>query len=334
MASTHLVARHQVVRARTRTGGVGVWPDPPGRQFSVCASDGVRLAVREWGDPDSPICIVLSHGWTLSSRLWVRQIGVLSRDARVIAYDHRGHGASGRGLSGSCTLDQLGRDLGDVIDGVAPEGQIVLAGHSMGGMTIMHLAKQRPDLFAHRVDGVVIVSSSAGELGSSDLGLPGLFGHLVRGCGPRAMAALGHLEAWAERRETLGPELWLAVRALAFGPGATAHLVDEMVSVAKATPLGVVSAFYAALAQHDGRSGLRVLQHTPTTILVGTEDRLTPLSHSLRLAAALPHAELVRLEGAGHMLTLERPAEVAGAIGRYIKPFSEATEAGDFLVAP
>jgi pimeloyl-ACP methyl ester carboxylesterase len=334
-AATHRAAGRAVRRARAESvGGIGeTRPSPPRRQHLVRAADGTGLAAYEWGDPEAPVSVVLSHGWTLSSRLWSRQITVLSRHARVIAYDHRGHGGSDRSTPASCTVRQLGADLAAVIDTLAPQGRIVLAGHSMGGMTLMHLAEQRPDLIADRVDGVVIVSSSAGDLSSSDFGFPGLLGSLVRRLGPHTMAGLSRLESWAERRGSLAPEMWLAARALTFGPGAPAHLVDEMLGVIKDVPLGVVSAFYAGLALHDGRAGLRVLDHAPTTILAGTEDRLTPLSHSLRIADAMPNAELVTFDGAGHMLTLERPMEVAQAIAGYIGPGTRATRAGDLVVA-
>ena len=59
----------------------------------------------------------------------------------------------------------LGRDLDAVLRALAPDGPLVLVGHSMGGMTIMALAEQRPELFAERVAGVALLSTSAGEVG-------------------------------------------------------------------------------------------------------------------------------------------------------------------------
>ena len=52
-----------------------------------------------------------------------------------------------------CTIDQLGRDLYAVLEAVVPAGPVVLVGHSMGGMTVLALADQRPDLFAPVADG-------------------------------------------------------------------------------------------------------------------------------------------------------------------------------------
>src|SRR5450759_4157254 len=68
--------------------------------------------------------------------------------------------------------------------------------------------------------------------------------------------------------------------------------------------------FYLALGRHDELDALAHLSGIPISILVGTHDRLTPQRFSQDLAERLPHARLVALEGAGHMLPLERAAEV------------------------
>ena len=335
LLGAHAAAKRAVTGARTRPqpAVLAARSGPPARRWLVSAPDGTGLAVDEWGDPDAPVTVVLSHGWTLSSHLWHRQIASLSADARVIAWDHRGHGRSERSGPEGCTLPGLGGDLAAVIDNLVPEGRLVLAGHSMGGMTIMHLAEQRPDLVDDRVDGVVIVSSSPGDLAAADFGLPLPWSALVKAMGPRGMAALGRLEAWSEKRQSLAPELWLATRALSFGTGAPAHMVDEMLDVVETVPLGVVSAFYAGLAQHDGHAGLDILSRVPVTILVGIEDRLTPVAHSRRIAELVPSAELVTFERAGHMLTLERADEVTKVIAGHVQRSRTRAEMSDLVAS-
>lgn len=70
------------------------------------------------------------------------------------------------------TIEQLGRDLKAVIDAAAPEGPLVLVGHSMGGMTVMALADQFPELIRERCAGVALVGTSSGRLGEVNFGLP------------------------------------------------------------------------------------------------------------------------------------------------------------------
>lgn len=314
-AAGHRAARRAVLAARTA-------PDPdvlvgrdlrPAREHRVRTADGIGLHVAEYGDPEAPLTIVLAHGWTLSGRLWERVVAPLARTARVLVYDHRAHGRSDRAPADACSLAQLGSDLGTVIDVLAPTGDLVLAGHSMGGMTIMHLAEQRPQFVRERVRGVALVSTSAGELADLDLGLPRPAAAAVRRLGRPGVAALGRLERLLEAGRT-PPEMWLLLRALNFGPGAPARLVDDMAAVAGRTPLGVVATFYEALLVHDGTAGLRVLAEVPGVIVVGDVDRLTPPAHAQRLSEALPSARLVVVPGAGHMVLTERPAVVADAV--------------------
>ena len=81
-----------------------------------------------------------------------------------VIYDQRSHGRSERAPRASCTIDQLGHDLAAVLRALAPDGPLVLVGHSMGGMTIMALAEQQPELFAERVLGVAFLATSAAEV--------------------------------------------------------------------------------------------------------------------------------------------------------------------------
>ena len=80
----------------------------------------------------------------------------------MVLYDQRSHGRSERAPRESCTIEQLGHDLDAVIRALAPEGPLVLVGHSMGGMTIMALAEQNPELFTERVVGVALVVDVGG----------------------------------------------------------------------------------------------------------------------------------------------------------------------------
>jgi pimeloyl-ACP methyl ester carboxylesterase len=114
----------------------------------VHASDGTQLAVEEVGDPEAPMTVVFSHGFCLNMHTWAPQRHHLWQQygdqIRLVFYDHRGHGASGVADPGTYTLGQLGADLNAVIEATAPAGQIVLAGHSMGGMTILAFANRFP----------------------------------------------------------------------------------------------------------------------------------------------------------------------------------------------
>ncbi|WP_158102180.1 alpha/beta fold hydrolase, partial [Streptomyces glaucescens] len=100
--------------------------------------DGARLHVEVHG-PESAPPVVLIHGWTCSTAFWAAQIRALAAGHRVIAYDQRGHGRSP--ASRSCSTDALADDLEAVLAAtLAPGEKAVLAGHSMGGMTVLAAA--------------------------------------------------------------------------------------------------------------------------------------------------------------------------------------------------
>ena len=148
-------------------------PPVAGEECSVTADDGIRLACEEIEPPageKAALTVVLVHGFALDRRTWQEQrpylAGLTDPPVRVVIYDQRSHGRSERAPQESCTIDQLGRDLDAVIRALAPEGPLVLVSHSMGGMSVMALAEQHPDLFHERVAGVALISTSAGDMSS------------------------------------------------------------------------------------------------------------------------------------------------------------------------
>src|SRR4051794_11346990 len=148
------------------------WPDPNHLRWTptlrVPSDDGTELAVEILGDGHPGPTLVFVHGWTFSSRSYHYQ-RILAERYRLVFMDHRGHGESDPGPREHRNVEQIGRDLYAVIDGVCADRDVVLVGHSMGGMTIMSLAAQHPELFSApsskpAVKGVALLNTSAGEV--------------------------------------------------------------------------------------------------------------------------------------------------------------------------
>lgn len=287
---------------------------------SVRTADGVDLYVEEYGPADAPVTVVLLHGWTLDRRIWRHQAAELAHGARVrvLAYDHRGHGRSGATDPDRMTVAQLGDDLAVVTGSSA--GPVVLAGHSIGGMAIMALAERHPRLFAERVAGVAFVNTSSGGLAEPGLGLPRslarLAGRVETAVGRQLVSASGD---GAEARGVRTAAARLAWRALVSRPGlrwllfgrrpprdAVRATVETVAGTRPETAVG----FRATLADHERRACLATFHPIPVVVLGGTADRLCPSGHPETIAAELPDAELVLFRRAGHMLPLERPADV------------------------
>jgi len=312
---------------KVAVGRLRLRPDPEadepfgqlhGRALTVVADDGVPLHAEINGPDDAPVTVVFCHGYTLSQDVWHYQRRDLAATARLVFWDQRGHGRSGQCSQESCTISQLGADLHAVLAAVAPgPTPVVLVGHSMGGMTIMALARQHPELFGPKVTGVVLISTLAGGVDPT-VWLPAPLRPVARPVASPVLRGVstGRRAALTERVRRAGGDLaFLGTRYVAFGDSVVSPAVVEFLErIIRATPVGVVAAFYRALVQHDEWAALGVLGRMPVTVITGELDRLVPLARGEDLAAEIPGAELVPVPGAGHAVILERPEIVNRAI--------------------
>lgn len=302
---------------------------PADRIRRVVADDGVPLHVEEVGPAKSAVTVVFCHGYTQELAVWHFQRQSLADDnpGKLVFYDHRSHGKSGRSSSTHATIDQLGRDLFAVLQASAPTGKVVLVGHSMGGMTIMALADQHPELFGSRVVGVALIGTSTGKMASVTFGLPSVLSGVNRRVLPWLTRGMRGRPELFERGRRLGTDLaFVAARRTAFGSADVSPALVEFVEKMLAnTPVEVIAEFYETFMDHDKLDALGVLARVETLVLVGSQDRLTPVSHSRTLAAAVPTAQLVVVEGAGHMVQLERAPLVTLHLRALLRRATKAT---------
>ncbi|MER6389657.1 alpha/beta fold hydrolase [Streptomyces sp. NPDC059382] len=278
-------------------------PPVAGRELTAVSADGARLHVEVHGEAGAP-AVVLAHGWTCSTAFWAAQTRDLARDHRVIAYDQRGHGRSPVGLRHSTTA--LADDLVAVLKAtLAPGERAVVAGHSMGGMTVM-AAAGRPE-FTEHVAATLLCSTGSGGLVAEALVLPVRAGRVRTGI---TRAVLGS-------RAPLGPVTPVASKVLKYatmGPGTAPDRVEAVARIVHGCPAAVRYAWSQVLADLDLGGNLARLT-VPTAVLAGTGDRLTPIAHARRLAAALPDCRgLTELTGVGHMTPIEAPEAVTRAV--------------------
>ncbi|MEU0728653.1 alpha/beta hydrolase [Streptomyces sp. NPDC006140] len=278
-------------------------PPVPVRELTAVSADGARLHVEIHGPEDAP-AVVLAHGWTCSTAFWAAQIRELAADHRVIAYDQRGHGRSP--ASPACSTDALADDLEAVLDAtLAPGEQAVIAGHSMGGMTVM-AASGRAAFRAHAA-AVLLCSTGSSQLVAAATVVP---------------LRPGWVRTWLTRRilgsrAPLGPVTPLARQILKYGtmgPGSAPHMVEACARIVHACPRQVRHSWSQVLDLLDLDHGVRELT-VPTAVVVGTADRLTPPAQARALCAALPRCTgFTELPGIGHMIPIEAPELVTGKI--------------------
>ncbi|MCZ2807099.1 alpha/beta hydrolase [Modestobacter sp. VKM Ac-2983] len=299
-----------------------------GSSPSVRTDDGVRLHVEIADEVDAPT-VVLVHGIGVSAEMFDSQWPALRSRARVVRYDQRGHGSSGWAGGRGATVEELGHDLGQVVDQLGGAGPVVVVGHSMGGMAVLALADQRPELFGTRITGAALLSTRAAPLtGVERSSTP------VTARARTRLSTGGAWLAWLAAplvgsvrpfRSRLGRR---ALRRQLFAGDPPEWAVRQSSRMWQETPMGVLSAYLRSLATYDERAAIAVLRSVPVLVLAGTEDRTIPTHSAPRMAEHIgDQAQLVLVDGAGHMVNTTHADTVNVALGALLDRVQAPTTA-------
>ena len=295
-------------------------PAPPAGSTTVTAADGTRLHAQLGGPTDADTTMVFVHGFLARTITFDMQWNHFTDKTRLVRYDHRNHGRSER-TAKQVDIETLASDLADVIRHTAPTGGIVLVGHSMGGMTILALALEEPELFRTRVAGVGLIATGAGHY---------IDGHrvenAVRWISRRKLLALNLVgfRLLAPLLEQIRPRRTRTMRwvtkEVMFGTAdidpATLSMTHELL---EEPPLSTHASLQGSLLRHDVLRAMDQLKTKPVVIITGSDDRLTRPEHSERMAADIgPAAALFVVPGAGHIINQTRPVETNAALDRLL----------------
>ncbi|MQY15251.1 putative aminoacrylate hydrolase RutD [Streptomyces sp. RB5] len=284
-------------------------PPAPRLELDVTSADGARLYAEVHGPEDAP-AVVLAHGWTCSTAFWAAVVKDLAVDHKVVVYDQRGHGRSPASATGYST-SLLADDLGAVLQAaLGPGERAVLAGHSMGAMTLM-AAADRPYL-RERAAALLLCSTGAAKLKLESR---------VFAVGPKALRGWAH-RTFLHSRLPLGPVTPVGKKLLRYatmGPGARPAEIEACAYIVHACPPKARGRWGRVLSALDLEAQVRRIP-VPTAVIQGLADRLTPAVHGRRLAAGLPDClGVTELPGMGHMTPVEAPDAVSGAIRGLVK---------------
>ncbi|MGH6655340.1 MAG: alpha/beta fold hydrolase [Actinocrinis sp.] len=264
--------------------------------------------------------LLFTHGFCLPQDCWHYQRSEFSGEYRMVFWDQRGHGRSDPLKPGAdLSIDVLGEDLYAVVEATCPTGPIILIGHSMGGMAMMALAAAHPELFGGRVVGAALLSTSSGEFGELEFGLPRAAAKLFHRTAPGLFDLLTKQRALVERGRRAGGDLSLVLtRRYAFGSDAPESAVRFVLELIESTPIDVIARYFTVLREHDKAEAVPVFDRVPALVLAADHDLLLPLKHSRALADAMPSAEFVTVPDAGHVVIVEHPHEVNAALRRLV----------------
>ncbi|MEU7867949.1 alpha/beta hydrolase [Dactylosporangium sp. NPDC049140] len=294
----------------------GIWAAD--EVLSVTTDDGIDLHVEVVDGPGPTLVFV--HGFCLDMGTFHFQRTYFEGKHRMVFYDQPGHGRSGRLTKGEYTIDSLGSGLRAVIQATCPEGPIVLVGHSMGGMAVMALAEQLPELFETRVEACVLISTSAGKLDQVTFGFPEVVARFRRPLLPIVGLAGPISSSVIDRARKASTDLaWLLTRRYGFGTSRPSPaLVSYVETMNSTTSTEVIARYLRTLYTHSRLLVLGPLRSVPVLLVCGDKDVLTPLAHTYEITSVLPEAELVVIADGGHVVLLEHADEVNEAMDTFL----------------
>lgn len=251
---------------------------------------GVTLHVRDESNGPGPTwAFVNSLGSDM--RIWDEVVAELP--GRSVRHDMRGHGLSDA-PAGEYAVADLAGDLRSVL-AEAASGPVVLVGISIGGLVALRTALDAPGLVSR-----LVIMDSAARIGSTQS-----WSERIATVSAGGIAAIS--QATATRWFSRG---WPERNPAAFA--GWRNMLER-------TPVPGYLGACAALRDEDLTQRLAEVS-APALVLVGSEDEATPPALSRALAAGLPNARLVEVDGAGHLPCLEKPTDVA----RLIREFADA----------
>lgn len=298
----------------TGTGEPGTGEPGAGGRGSEASSEG-----------GVPPTLVFVHGFCLDQGTFHFQRKALDEVGRhrMIFYDQPGHGFSSSLAEGEYELPTLGDALYDVIKATtAPTEQILLIGHSMGGMVVMAAAERHPELFTDRVCGVVLIATSGGQVNGSRLfGLPEIISRTAPGVMTVVNGASRLTGGMVDKLRRASTDLaWLLTRRYGFGgEKPSPALVSYVEQMNSRTSTDTVARYLRTLYSHARYPALRTLEDLPVLLITGEKDMITPLAHSEEIARLLPRAEYVKIPNSGHVVMLECADEVNAALLRFLE---------------
>ena len=276
----------------------------------------------EWfpGKGQEDRTVILTHGYCLTEAVWhYQKRGLADAPFGLVTWDLPGHGASPPAAPGRLTLAQTVDALARVVDGYGP-GDVVLAGHSLGGVISLGYLIRHADVAAERVKGLILVSTpvqhfaraAAGRWPGASLEARALGGVvqsvvesdlfdrvMARDVGTEEISALSYrLVRWG------------------FGHQPSPTQVRFIRDVIASVPPDVRADTFRIMTGWDFTPYLSRIT-VPTLVVIGNRDRLVAPAESRDLVDRLPTGEALVFADAGHAAFLERPNRFNREVGRF-----------------
>jgi proline iminopeptidase len=251
-----------------------------------------------------PVCLTLHGGPGMSSGLWPA-LRPVSAHARIVAYDHRGHGLSTGAVPPRGALAALADDASELVRDMGLD-RVAVLGHSNGAFIALHLALRHAAI----VDRMIRVGGAAsGRFRAT------AFRNASERADATILRALDRLWNDELADDRAFARAWRTVQPLYFRrptpsriERTIAPLRYNLVSRRRILP---------QYARFDLRRRLRNIA-APTLVVVGRHDWITPPEFAEELARLMPNASVEVFEESGHYPFVEEPSRFAAVAGRFL----------------
>lgn len=249
-----------------------------------------ELAHQVHGPKDGP-ALLLIHGFPFDRRMWRMQANALATAGiRAIVPDLAGFGQSE--VPSPMNVDGHARDLLQLLDRLRV-GRFTVCGFSMGGYVALAVAAAASE----RLDGLVLIDSRANADSDEAKAKRDSLIDEVTAHGTRGLVA-----------KQLESQLTEATRK------SQRLLAEEVRAIMLRQPKATVLAALQAMRDRPDRRDLLKTLKVPALLVVGSEDKVTPVEAAKEMAGLLVNSELQVIEGAAHLSPMERPHDVNQAL--------------------
>jgi pimeloyl-ACP methyl ester carboxylesterase len=231
--------------------------------------------------------VIFIHGSGSNHAIWLPQVRALAPIAQPVAVDLPGHGRSD--LPGRNSVEGYGDFILGLLD-ILQFDRAVIVGHSLGGAIAQTIALSHPD----RVAGLGLV-----------------------GTGARLRVLSTILDGFLKDFENIAP----FIVENAYAPNLSDDMRVRAIAELRVCDPRVTHDDYAACNVFDVMTRLGEIR-TPTIVICGKQDRMTPPKYSEFLVSKIPGAQLVLVNNAGHCVMIEQPDAVSRALFEFVKKIS------------
>jgi 3-oxoadipate enol-lactonase len=259
----------------------------------------ITVSYTDEGPKEAPT-ILFIHGFPFNKHMWQGQTDALNGDFRVITYDVRGHGQSEPGTV-DFSIDLFVTDLVNLIDALKIE-KVIVCGLSMGGYIALRALELYPNRFLALIlcDTQCIADTPEGK----EKRMKAIESVKTHGVPMYAKASLINLFAESSF-ETRKKE------------------VEDIRQTIEQTSSETICRTLLALSQRRETCSRLSEIKIPTLILVGREDKITPISAARLMHDSIKHSVMVVIEHAGHVTNLENPSDFNYQLKQFVYPFAE-----------